>query len=184
MFKKISLLALGIIAGILIAAAMKPDEFRVERSISIKAPPEKVFALIDDLRAFSAWSPYEKIDPAMRRSYSGPASGAGAAYAWEGNDQIGQGRMEIIRSTPPSSVLIQIDFLRPVEAHNTVAFTLAPESGGTTVTWAMFGPAPFLTRVITVFFSMDDMVGAQFAEGLADLKRLAEKPEPAAAGAV
>lgn len=175
MFKKISLLALGIIVGILIVAAMKPDEFRVERSIVIKAPAEKIFPLMNDLRAFSTWSPYDKIDPAMKRSYSGPASGVGAVYAWEGNDEVGTGRMEITHSTPNASVLIQLDFLEPMEAHNTAAFTLAPEGDGTRVSWAMFGPAPFLTKVITVFFSMDSMVGDQFSRGLANLKQLAEK---------
>lgn len=177
MFKKISLIALGIVVGILIVAAMKPDEFRVERSVLIQAPAERIFPLINDLRAFSTWSPYEKLDPAMQRSYSGPASGAGAVYAWKGNDQVGQGRMEITRSTPPGSVLIQLDFLEPVAAHNTATFTLTPEGSGTRVSWAMFGPAPFMSKIITVFFSMDSMVGEQFAEGLENLKRLAEKQE-------
>lgn len=175
MFKKISLIALGIIVGILIVAAMKPDEFRVERSVVIQAPAEKIFPLINDLRAFSTWSPYEKIDPAMQRSYSGPASGVGAAYAWRGNDQVGQGRMEITRSSAPDSVLMRLDFEAPMEAHNTAAFTLTPEGSGTRVNWAMFGPAPFMSKIITVFFSMDSMVGEQFSEGLANLKQLAEK---------
>lgn len=175
MFKKISLLAVGIIAGILIVAAMKPDEFRVERSIVIKAPAEKIFPLMNDLRAFSTWSPYDKIDPAMQRNYSGPSSGVGAVYAWEGNDEVGKGRMEITHSTPNESVLIQLDFLAPMEAHNTAAFNLAPEGDGTKVSWAMFGPAPFLTKIITVFFSMDRMVGDQFSQGLNNLKNLAEK---------
>ncbi|HWV17706.1 MAG TPA: SRPBCC family protein [Rhodocyclaceae bacterium] len=175
MFKKISLIALGIIVGILIVAAMKPDEFRVERSVVIQAPAEKIFPLINDLRAFSTWSPYEKIDPAMQRSYSDPASGVGAVYAWQGNDHVGQGRMEITASTPPDSVLMRLDFQAPMEAHNTAAFTLTPEGAGTRVSWAMFGPAPFMSKIITVFFSMDSMVGAQFSEGLENLKQLAEK---------
>lgn len=175
MFKKISLLALGIIVGILIVAAMKPDEFRVERSVVINAPAEKIFPLMNDLRAFSAWSPYDKIDPDMKRTYSGPASGVGAVYAWEGNKEVGQGRMEITHSTAPSSVLIQLDFLAPMEAHNTAAFTLTPEGDGTKVSWAMFGPAPFLTKLISVFFSMDSMIGDQFSQGLNNLKNLAEK---------
>lgn len=174
MFKKISLLALGIIVGLLIVAALKPDEFRVERSISIKAPPEKIFPLVNDLRAFGTWSPYEKLDPAMQRSYSGPASGKGAVYAWKGNDKVGEGRMEITSSTPPDSVLIQLDFLQPFEAHNTAAFTLKPEGGGTTVTWAMFGPAPFVSKLMSIFFSMDKMIGQDFETGLANLKTLAE----------
>ena len=178
MFKKISLIALGIIVGILIVAAMKPDEFRVERSIVIRAPADRIFPLINDLRAFSTWSPYETIDPDMQRSYSDPASGVGAFYAWQGNDQVGQGRMEIIRSTAPDSVLIRLDFQSPMEAHNTASFTLAPESDATRVSWSMFGPAPFMSKIITVFFNMDSMVGGLFSEGLANLKQLVEKQAP------
>ena len=174
MFKKISLLALGIIAGLLIVAAMKPDEFRVERSISIKAPPEKIFPLINNLHAFTTWSPYEKLDPAMQRSYSGPDSGKGAVYAWKGNDKVGEGRMEITNATPPENVLIQLDFMHPFEAHNTAAFTLKPEGDGTIVTWAMFGPAPFVSKLMSIFFSMDGMIGKDFEAGLANLKSLAE----------
>jgi hypothetical protein len=175
MFKKISLLALGILVGILIIAATRPDEFRVERSISINAPADKIFPLMNDLRAFSIWSPYEKLDPAMKRSYSGPASGVGAVYEWEGNKNVGHGRMEITHATPPTSVLIQLDFFSPFEAHNTAAFTLKPEGDSTTVTWAMFGPAPYMSKVMSLFFSMDSMVGTQFEEGLTNLKQLAEK---------
>ncbi|MDE2600483.1 MAG: SRPBCC family protein [Rhodocyclaceae bacterium] len=174
MFKKISLLALGIIVGLLIAAAMKPDEFRVKRSIRIQAPPERVFPLLNDLHAFTAWSPYEKLDPAMQRTYSGAASGKGAVYAWSGNDKVGVGRMEIVNVTPPESVLIQLDFKEPFEAHNTAAFTLKPEGDGTTVTWAMLGPAPFVSKLMSLFFSMDAMIGKDFEAGLANLKRIAE----------
>jgi uncharacterized protein YndB with AHSA1/START domain len=174
-FKKISLIAIGIIIGILIIASTKPNEFHVERSITINAPADKIFPLMNDLRAFSTWSPYEKLDPAMKRSYSGPANGKGAAYEWEGDKNVGHGRMEITNSTPPSSVLIQLDFFSPFEAHNTAAFTLKPEGDSTTVTWAMFGPANYMSKLMSIFFSMDSMVGTQFAEGLANLKQLAEK---------
>lgn len=175
MFKKISLIAAGIIVAILVLAAFKPDEFRVERSVHIKAPPEKIFPLISDLHAFSTWSPYEKLDPAMKRSYSGPASGKGAAYEWQGDKNVGHGRMEITNAAAPNSVLIQLDFLEPFEAHNTAAFTLKPEGDGTVVTWAMFGPANYMSKLMSVFFSIDKMVGTQFEEGLANLKQLAEK---------
>ncbi|HTJ96567.1 MAG TPA: SRPBCC family protein [Rhodocyclaceae bacterium] len=174
-FKSISLVALLIIAVILIFAATKPDEFRVERSITIKAPAEKIFPLMNDLHSFGQWSPYEKVDPAMKRTYSGPQSGKGAVYAWEGNDSIGHGRMEIVESTPPSLVTIKLDFFKPFEAHNTAEFKLQPSAEGTVVTWAMFGPAPYMSKVMTVFFSMDKMVGGQFEEGLNNLKALVEK---------
>jgi uncharacterized protein YndB with AHSA1/START domain len=160
MFKKISLLALGIIVGILIAAALKPNEFRVERSIVINAPAEKIFPLMNDMRAFSTWSPYEKLDPAMKRNYSGPANGVGAAYEWEGDKHVGHGRMEITHVTPPTSVVIKPE---------------GPQKEMTTVTWAMFGPAPYMSKVMSLFFSMDSMVGTQFEEGLENLKQLAEK---------
>jgi uncharacterized protein YndB with AHSA1/START domain len=173
--KKISIITVVIIATILVLAAFKPDEFRVERSITIKAPPEKIFPLVNDLHAFSTWSPYEKMDPAMKRSYSGPASGVGAAYEWEGNNNVGHGRMEITNSSAPDNVLIQLDFYDPIEAHNTAAFTLKPEGSATTVTWAMFGPAPFRAKLMSLFFSMDNMVGTQFEEGLENLKQQAEK---------
>lgn len=176
MFKKISLIALGIIVGLLIAAAMKPDEFHVERSISIKAPPERIFPLINDLQAFVRWSPYEQLDPAMQRSFSGAPGGKGAVYSWQGNDKVGSGRMEIISATAPRNVVIQLDFMQPFEAHNTAAFTLTPEGEGTTVTWAMLGPAPFISKVMSIFFSIDAIVGKDFEAGLINLRKIAETP--------
>lgn len=169
------LVALAVLPVILlIYAATRPDSFRVERSISIKAPAEKVFPLINELQHWESWSPWEKVDPALRRNYSGPASGKGAAYEWFGNKEIGQGRMEITDSTPSSRVLIKIDFLVPFEAHNTVEFTLAPQGDATLVSHAMFGPSPYLARLMGIFFNMDKMIGRKFEEGLANLKGVAE----------
>jgi len=168
------LLALVIVA-VLIFAATKPDTFRVQRSIAIKAPPEKIFPHINDLHAWQAWSPYEKKDPAMRRTLSGAPAGQGAVYEWNGNKNVGQGRMEILESAPPGRVLIKLDFIRPIEGHNTAEFTLAPQGDTTTVTWAIFGPSPLIHKVMGMVFNLDRMIGDDFAAGLASLKTLAEK---------
>lgn len=175
MIEVIAILVIILIAAILIFATTKPDTFRVERMISIKGSPEKIFPLINDIRTMQTWSPWEKLDPNMKRTYSGPASGQGAAYAWEGNSKIGTGRMEILDSTPPSKAVFKLDFLKPIEGHNTVEIVLEQRGDETTVTHSMFGPSPFISKVMSLFFSMDKMVGDKFAEGLANLKALAEK---------
>ena len=175
MAKIIALIFAILIAGILIYAATRPDTFRIERSTSINAPPEKIFPLINGFHQWEAWSPWEKIDPAIKRSYSGADSGKGAVYAWQGNKDIGQGRMEIIRSTPSSNVVIKIDFIKPFEAHNTIEFTLERQGDAAKVTQAMHGPSPFISKLMGVFCSMDRMVGKKFEEGLSNLKGIAEK---------
>ena len=166
MLKIIAILASVLIAGLLIFAATKPDTFRVQRATSINAPPEKIFALINDLHNWGAWSPWEKMDPAMKRTHSGTAQGTGAGYAWDGNSKVGKGRMEITDTSPPSKIVIKLDFDKPFEAHNVSEFTLDPKGDATDVTWAMYGPNTFLGKVIQVFMSMDDMVGKQFETGL------------------
>jgi uncharacterized protein YndB with AHSA1/START domain len=179
MIKTIALVVVGLlailIAVVVVLALTKPATFRVERTTSIKAPPEKIFPLINDFQSWSAWSPYEKKDPAMKRTFSGPPSGKGAIYEWDGDKNVGQGRMEITGSTPPSNVTLALDFVKPFEAHNTVTFTLTPQGDSTTVTWAMQGPAHFISKVMQVFINMDKMVGTDFEAGLANLKALAEK---------
>lgn len=164
-----------VVAGILIYAATRPDTFRVQRTETIKAPPEKVFALINDLRSWNLWSPYEKKDPAMKRTFSGATSGKGAVYEWDGDNSVGKGRMEITEATPSAKILIKLDFIKPFEGHNTAAFTMEPRSDGTVVTWAMHGPASFMMKVMGIFMNMDNMIGNDFAAGLANLKAVAEK---------
>jgi len=172
---KIVLLVVAVvIAAVLIYAATRPDSFRIERSASIQAPPEKIFPHVNDYRAWTAWSPWERIDPALKRSYSGPPSGKGAAYAWEGNKNVGSGSMEITESVAPSKIAMRLDFLKPFEAHNTTEFTFVPQGGATTVHWAMHGPSPFVSKLMGIFFNMDRMVGGQFEQGLANLKAIAE----------
>ena len=164
-----------IVAGIVIYAATRPDTFRVQRSASIKAPPDKIFPLINDLHAWSAWSPYEKKDPAMKRTFSGAPNGKGAVYEWDGDKNVGKGRMEITDSASPSKVIIKLDFIKPFEGHNTAEFTMEPKGDNTVVTWAMYGPSAFMMKVMGIFMNMDNMIGNDFAVGLANLKTLAEK---------
>ena len=175
MIKKIAIAIAVLIAGILGFAATKPDTFRVQRAAGIKAPPEKVFALINDFKRWDAWSPWEKKDPAMKRTWGAVTSGKGALYAWDGNSEVGKGSMEIAESVPSSRVALKLDFEKPFEAHNIVTFTLEPKGDVTNVTWAMQGPAPFLTKVIQVFCDMDSMVGKDFEAGLTSMKAVAEK---------
>src|SRR5688500_12960610 len=162
-------------AAVVAYASTRPDSFRVQRSASIKAPPEKIFSLITDYRNWPQWSPYETRDPAMKRTYSGAASGKGAKYAWEGDKNVGSGEMEIIDTAPPRKVLIKLDFMKPFEAHNIAEFTLEPQGDTTTVTWAMHGPVPLVGKVIHMVMDMDKMIGTDFAAGLANMKAAAEK---------
>jgi len=174
MLKIILILVVVAIAAVLIYAATRPDSFRVERSVDIAVPPEKIHALINDLRRWRDWSPYEKKDPAMQRTLSGPPAGVGAVYAWKGNKEVGEGRMEIIEATPPSQVRIQLDFIAQFQAHNIAEFSLQPQGTTTRVTWALSGPSPFISKLIGVFMNMDKMIGGDFETGLAQLKTLAE----------
>ena len=165
----------AIVVVILILAAMRPDTFRIERKIAIRATPDKVYGLIDDFHNWQSWSPWEKLDPAMNRGFSGPDKGKGAGYTWQGNKKVGKGAMEILEATTPAKIVIKLDFFEPFEAHNTAQFDLAHNGGETSVTWAMFGPSPFMMKIMHLFMNMDKMVGKDFEEGLNNLKAQAEK---------
>jgi uncharacterized protein YndB with AHSA1/START domain len=167
------MVAAAIVAAGLIYAATKPNTFMVQRTALIAAPPERIFPMIDDLRAQSAWSPFEK-DPDMKRTHSGEPRGAGAVYEWDGNRQVGAGQIAITESIPSSKVVLLLDMLRPFKAHNTVTFTLDRDDAGTRVTWSMQGRQPFMAKVMGLFMDCDKMVGSQFEEGLAKLEALAE----------
>jgi carbon monoxide dehydrogenase subunit G len=173
-FKTIAIIVVVAIAGVLIVAATRPDTFNVQRSVQIKAPPQKIHPLINDFQQWRTWSPYENKDPAMRRSFGAVTAGPGATYAWEGNKEVGQGSMEIAASTPPSLVTIKLHFLEPFEAHNQVDFRIEPQGETTRVTWDMNGPAPYITKLMGIFVDMDTMIGTDFEAGLANLKALAE----------
>ena len=168
------ILAIAIVA-VLILAATKPASLRVQRSTSIKAPAEMIFPLINDFQQWRSWSPYENKDPAMKRTYSGAERGKGAVYAWEGDKNVGSGRMEILEASPSQKVVIKLDFFTPFEGHNTAEFTMLPQGDGTHVTWVMHGPARFMTKLIQVFMNLDNMIGKDFEAGLANLKKITEK---------
>lgn len=173
MLKKIALIVVGLLVAVLLFAMTKPDRFVVTRSARIAAPAEQIFPLLDDFHRWGAWSPWEKLDPGMSRTFSGPDSGVGAQYAWTGNKQVGTGSMEILESVPSSKLLVALNFLKPFEAHNTAEFALSPVGDSTEVTWTMRGPNPFLHKVMSVFVSMDKLVGPDFERGLANLQAAA-----------
>jgi len=163
------------VAGILAYATTRPDTFRVERTITIQAPPEKIIPFLEDFHQWPAWSPFEKLDPAMKRTLSGPEKGKGAVYEWDGNRKAGSGRMEVLQVVPGSKVSIQLEFTKPFESKNLAEFDLANNGGATRVTWSMSGPQTYITKVMCVFVSMDKMIGPDFETGLANLKAAAEK---------
>lgn len=175
MLKIIGLIIVVLIVALLIYAATRPDTFRLQRSTTIHAPADKVFPFINDFHHWPSWSPWEKMDPTMKKTHSGSPQGKGALYEWEGNNQVGTGGMEIVESMPPSRILIKLDFLKPFEAHNFAEFTVEPQGGATNVTWAMYGPQPFMAKVMNVFGMTERMVGPQFETGLANLKTISEK---------
>lgn len=170
----IGVVAVVAIAGILIYAATKRDSFRVQRVVLINAPPDKVFPLINDIKAWTVWSPYEKKDPAMKRTYGAVTAGKGATYAWDGDKNVGQGSIEIVESGP-RKILLKLDFVKPFEAHNMGEFLLEPKGDSTSVTWATYGPSPYMSKVVGIFINIDDLIGRDFEKGLADLKAAAEK---------
>lgn len=164
-----------VLAAVLGLAAMRPGSFSLQRSTTIDAPPEKVFALIDDLKAFNTWNPFALKDPNATISYEGAAAGVGAAYTWQGGE-TGAGRMAIVESRSPTLVAASLEFKEPMATTNRVEFRLVPQGKQTQVTWVMSGPMPYLSKLITLFVSFDKMVGRDFETGLAQLKALAEKP--------
>ena len=179
MFEILAIIAVVVaiaIAIVLILAATKPDTFSVQRAAAVKAPPEKIFPLINDFHQWGTWSPWEGKDPGMKRTYSGTASGRGAVYAWDGNKNVGSGRMEILDASSPSKIVIKLDFFKPFEAHNTAEFSVLPQGdGATNISWVMHGPAPFMSKIMQVFMNIDKMVGKDFEIGLSNLKKLAER---------
>lgn len=163
-----------LLAAVLIYAATRPNTFIIQRTTSIKAPAANIHPLIDNFHQWPQWSPYENKDPAMTRTFSGAPSGKGSVYAWQGDKNVGSGRMEIIE-TSPSKVTVDLQFISPFKAHNTAEFSLAPSGDSTQVTWAMHGPLPYMAKVMHMFINMDRMVGNDFAAGLANLKAVSER---------
>jgi uncharacterized protein YndB with AHSA1/START domain len=175
MLKIIAIIVGVAVIAVLAYAASRPNSFHVARSIVIKAPPEKIYGLIEDFHHWRAWSPYEALDPTMSRTYGGPSRGLGSTYAWESRGKAGAGRMEIARIAAPSALDIDLAFTKPMRANNKALFTLTPEGDGTRVTWAMEGASSFLFKLMGLVFNMDKMIGTDFETGLASLKAEAEK---------
>lgn len=174
MLKKILLGLAAILAGVLVVAAFQPDTFAVQRSLTIAAPPAALFEQVNDHRKFAVWNPWMKLDPAVKNTYAGPATGVGSVCSWEGNSEVGAGAATIIESKPSELVRQRMDWKKPMEGTSTVDFTFRPEGGKTVVTWHMYGPQTYVGKVMCLFMDMETMVGGQFEKGLADLKALAE----------
>jgi Polyketide cyclase / dehydrase and lipid transport len=174
MFKIIAVVLIVVILAFLAYVATKPDTFRIERTQIIKATPEAVFGYINDLHRFNSWNPFARVDPSLKLVYSGPASGIGAAYQWDGTGKAGTGHMEIVGSSPPSGVTMRLEFKKPFAADNIVTFTITSDGPGTMVGWAMTGQSTYLQKVFGTIFNMDKTVGGEFDKGLANLKTLAE----------
>lgn len=173
---------LGIVAGLLAAllviliatVAIQPADFSVQRNITIAAPPATVFGLVNDFHQWDKWSPWAKLDPAMKTTFEGPESGAGAIYTWVGNSDVGEGKMTILESRAPEQVGIELEFIKPMAATNTSEFSFKPEGDATSVTWTMAGKNNFVGKAFCLFVDMDAMVGADFEKGLAAMKAAAE----------
>lgn len=181
--KLLALAGVGVL-GLFIVIATRPDRFHVERSVQIAAPPENAFVHVNDFHGWSAWSPYEKLDPDMERSYEGAPSGVGAIYAWKSDtNEVGEGRMTILKSERPRSIVIELQFITPFPATNVVTFRFEPTAGGTRVTWAMDGTNTFMGKAVSLFMDFDQLVGSDFERGLASLKALAESASAAPARA-
>ena len=172
---------LGILALILIAVvafcavvAMQPEDFKITRSATINATPDKIFENVNDFHKWDAWSPWAKIDPAMKTTYSGAASGTGASYAWVGNSDVGEGKMTITESHPTEHIKIDLDFIAPFAAKNVTEFTFKPDGDKTNVTWTMTGKNNFMAKGFNLVMNMDKLVGGDFEKGLAQMKTVAE----------
>lgn len=176
MIKKILLGLVAVIALILIVAAFQPGEFQVKRSLAIAAPAQALFEQVNDHRKFVAWNPWGKVDPNLKNTFSGPATGVGAVCSWQGNSDVGAGSSTITESKPGELVRLRMDWKEPMEGTSTVDFTFKPEGGKTVMTWHMYGPQSYAGKVMCLFMNMDKMVGGQFEKGLADLKTLVESP--------
>lgn len=175
MIKTLLLLCLAVIVVVLAVAATRPPEFRIDRSVAIQAPVEKLFPMISDLKAFNLWNPYARKDAAMKLTFGGPESGPGAYYDFLGNKDVGKGRITLLKAQPNSEVTMQLDMVEPFEGHNQIVFALVPEGSGARVSWTMQGPNSFIGKLMGLFFNMDQMIGKDFEAGLSNLKELAER---------
>jgi len=174
MLRKILLSVAFVLIAFVVVVAVQPSEFRVARTVVIAAPAPAVFAHVNDLRKWEAWSPWAKLDPAMKKTYEGPAAGVGASYAWSGNNEVGEGRSTIVESRPGERVRLKLEFARPFEGTNTAELTFKPEGERTAVTWTLAGTNNFVGKAVGLVMNMDAMVGGQFEQGLGQLKAVVE----------
>jgi uncharacterized protein YndB with AHSA1/START domain len=171
-----SLIIVAVLIGAVLAfAATRPDIFLIERSLSIKAPPEKIFALINNFHDWARWAPQDTEDPSMKRTFSGPESGTGAISDWNSTGSAGRGRMLITESVAPNRISVNVDWVKPFEAHNVNVFSVEPAGASTRATWTMRGTNVYMLKVMSVFMNMDRMMGKHFESGLENLKRAAEQ---------
>jgi uncharacterized protein YndB with AHSA1/START domain len=175
MLIKILIALAAILVVFVIIVAARPSDFRVTRSATLPASPEAVFAQVNDLHAWEAWSPWAKMDPTAKSTYEGPATGVGAAMSWAGNNKVGEGKMTITESKPNELIRFRLEFLRPFKATNIAEFTFKPEGNQTVVTWSMSGKNNFMFKAVGLFMNCDKMVGSEFEKGLANLKSVIEK---------
>lgn len=175
MLRKALLILGGLLAALAVVVSLQPATYRVVRTATINAPPERVFALINDYHKWDGWSPWAKIDPNMKTTYSGPDSGTGSSYAWVGNDEVGEGRMTTLESRAPELVKIKLEFIKPFESTALTEFKVAPSGSGTSVSWDMSGDQNFMSKAFSLAMGgMDKAIGPDFEKGLAQLKKLAE----------
>jgi len=178
MAKKIGIGALVVLLVLAVVIATRPAHFRVTRRAQIHAPSATVFPLIDDFHRWPQWSPWEKLDPHMKKTFSGPPAGTGAQYAWVGNDKAGEGRMTITESKPERLVSMKLEFLKPFASTSQASFVLTPRDQTTQVEWSMEGENGFVAKAFCLVMDMDKLVGKDFEEGLANLDKLAQTPAP------
>ncbi len=170
----VAVIVIALSIALLVFVSSKPNTFSVKRDIAINGQPDKIFPLINNFHRWATWSPYDKKDPAMKRTYSGSESGVGAVYEWDGNKEVGIGKMEIIEATAPSKIRIKLDFFAPFEGHNTAEFSIEQVGSESIVTWAMTGPSNFMMKLMHCFMDMDKLVGTDFESGLANMKSVVE----------
>ena len=174
MLKTVGIILLVLLGALLLMASRQPDAFSIERSVVVSAPAEVIYPRIVDLHQWSTWSPYEKLDPHMKKVFNGTPGAAGASYYWSGNAKAGEGTITVRELMPPSKITLQFDMLKPIEGHNVIEFNLEPADGGTRVTWAMRGANTYFSKIVGVFMNMDTMIGQDFEVGLASLKTQVE----------
>jgi Polyketide cyclase / dehydrase and lipid transport. len=174
MLKKILIAVAVVVLVFVVIVATRPADFRVTRSASFAAPPEAVFAQINNFHNWDAWSPWSKLDPNAKFTFEGPEAGVGAAFAWAGNNQVGEGRMTIAESRTNELIRLKMEFFKPVAGVSTTEFTFKPEGDQTTVTWSMFGKNNFMAKAVTLFMDCDNLIGSQFEKGLANLRTVVE----------